>query len=51
MPLIELHIVHRRDEYRHHSYISPLASGIVGFGVLGYQLAINGLYQMSQQER
>ena len=23
----------------------------IGFGVLGYQLAINGLYQMAQQER
>ena len=51
VPLIELHIVHRREEFRHHSYISPLARGIVGFGVLGYQLAINGLYQMSHQER
>ena len=32
--------------------ISPVARGItVGLGVLGYQLAINDLYQMSQQER
>jgi 3-dehydroquinate dehydratase II len=49
LPLIELHIsnVHRREEFRHHSYISPVARGIVvGFGVAGYPLAINGLHQL-----
>jgi len=52
LPLVELHIsnVHKREEFRHHSYISPVASGIVvGFGVQGYVLAINGLHQLSQQ--
>jgi len=51
LPVIELHIsnVHRREEFRHHSYISPVARGIVvGFGVYGYVLAINGLHQASQ---
>ena len=51
LPLIECHIsnVHKREEFRHHSFISPVASGIiVGFGVHGYVLAINGLYQLSQ---
>lgn len=51
LPVIECHIsnVHRREEFRHHSYISPVARGIiVGFGVHGYVLAINGLYQVSQ---
>ncbi len=51
LPVVELHIsnVHRREEFRHHSYISPVARGIiVGFGVHGYVLAINGLYQVSQ---
>ncbi len=46
LPLIECHIsnVHRREEFRHHSYISPVARGIViGFGVYGYVLAIRGL--------
>ena len=44
--MIELHIsnVHAREEFRHHSFISPVARGIiVGFGVLGYSLAIKGL--------
>ena len=51
LPLIECHIsnVHKREEFRHHSFISPVASGIiVGFGVHGYVLAIRGLYQLSQ---
>jgi len=51
LPLIECHIsnVHKREAFRHHSFISPVASGIiVGFGVHGYVLAIQGLYQLSQ---
>ena len=46
VPLIEIHIsnVHAREAFRHHSYISPAAAGIVvGFGVDGYVLAIEGL--------
>jgi 3-dehydroquinate dehydratase II len=51
LPVIECHIsnVHKREEFRHHSYISPVASGIViGFGVYGYVLAIQGLHQLSR---
>ena len=51
LPLIECHIsnVHKREAFRHHSFISPVASGIiVGFGVHGYVLAIHGLHQLSQ---
>ena len=46
VPVIELHIsnVHAREAFRHHSYISPVARGIiVGFGVAGYALAIAAL--------
>lgn len=46
LPVIEVHIsnVHTRETFRHHSYISPAAAGIVvGFGVDGYRLAIEGL--------
>ncbi|SMD21837.1 type II 3-dehydroquinate dehydratase [Kibdelosporangium aridum] len=45
-PLVEVHIsnVHQREEFRHHSYISAVASGvIVGLGVQGYPLAIRWL--------
>jgi len=43
-PLLEVHIsnVHRREEFRHHSYISAVATGlIVGLGVAGYELALS----------
>lgn len=42
-PLVEVHIsnVHAREPFRHHSYISAIASGvIVGLGVEGYPLAL-----------
>ena len=45
-PLIEVHIsnVHAREEFRRHSYISPVATGvIVGLGVQGYLLALRYL--------
>jgi 3-dehydroquinate dehydratase II len=45
-PLIELHIsnVHRREEFRAHSVISAVATGVVaGLGVRGYPLAIRWL--------
>jgi 3-dehydroquinate dehydratase-2 len=43
-PLIEVHIsnVHKREDFRHHSYISAQATGvIVGLGVEGYVLALS----------
>lgn len=46
LPVIECHIsnVHAREEFRHHSWVSPAASGIViGFGVDGYLIALGGL--------
>jgi len=51
--VIELHIsnVHAREEFRHHSCISPAARGImVGFGVAGYALAIGALVRISQKK-
>ena len=48
--VIELHIsnVHAREEFRHRSFISPVAAGIViGFGIVGYQLAIRGLHLLA----
>ncbi|BBZ39020.1 type II 3-dehydroquinate dehydratase [Mycobacterium conspicuum] len=45
-PLIEVHIsnVHAREEFRRHSYLSPVATGvIVGLGVQGYLLALRYL--------
>jgi 3-dehydroquinate dehydratase-2 len=49
LPLVEVHIsnVHRREEFRRHSYVSAVAAGVViGFGVAGYPLAIRGLHAL-----
>ncbi len=45
-PLVEVHIsnVHAREDFRHHSYLSGVATGvIVGLGVQGYLLALRYL--------
>jgi 3-dehydroquinate dehydratase-2 len=50
-PLIELHIsnVHAREEFRHFSYLSAVATGvIVGLGVQGYLLALRYLASLDQ---
>ncbi|EAR08951.1 type II 3-dehydroquinate dehydratase [Reinekea blandensis] len=42
-PFIELHLsnVHAREDFRHHSYLAPLAVGVIaGFGSNSYALAI-----------
>lgn len=52
--LIELHIsnVHAREEFRHKSWISPVAKAVMaGFGVNGYALAIAGLAGLSAAEK
>ena len=45
-PVVEVHIsnVHTREPFRHHSYVSAVAAGvIVGLGVQGYELALRHL--------
>ncbi len=45
-PLVEVHLSNpfAREEFRHHSHISPLAKGvIVGFGPGSYMLAVDAL--------
>ena len=42
-PVLEVHIsnVHKREEFRHHSFVSTRADGVIaGFGTQGYQLAL-----------
>lgn len=52
IPVIEVHIsnVYSREEFRHHSYIAPVAAGqITGFGKDVYKLALHAL--LLQQTR
>ena len=52
IPFIEIHLsnVHQREAFRHHSYLSDVASGIiVGLGTLGYELALQAAIHKTQQ--
>jgi 3-dehydroquinate dehydratase-2 len=43
IPFVEVHIsnVHRREPFRHHSYLSGIAEGVIaGLGVFGYRAAL-----------
>ena len=48
-PVIELHLsnVFRREGFRHHSYVSAAAQGVIcGFGPKGYELAVEAMADM-----
>ena len=49
IPIIEVHLsnIYKREAFRHHSYVSALASGVIcGFGAQGYGLAIDAMAQI-----
>ena len=53
-PVIEVHIsnIFRRDQFRHHSYVSLVARGVIcGLGPKGYALALDGMAELLQQGR
>ncbi len=46
LPAVELHLsnVHKREEFRHRSFIAPAVNGVIcGFGVNSYELALSAL--------
>ncbi|MEV4417278.1 type II 3-dehydroquinate dehydratase [Catellatospora sp. NPDC049609] len=46
-PLVEVHIsnIHAREEFRHHSVVSAVATGVIaGLGVDGYRLALEHIF-------
>ena len=53
-PVIEVHIsnVHKREEFRHHSYVSLRADGVMaGFGTHGYLLGLRQMAWLMEQQK
>ncbi|NJN76763.1 MAG: type II 3-dehydroquinate dehydratase [Synechococcaceae cyanobacterium RL_1_2] len=54
IPTVEVHLsnIYKREEFRHHSYIAPLAIGqISGFGVDSYLLGLRALIDYLHQQK
>ncbi|MDO4171310.1 MAG: type II 3-dehydroquinate dehydratase [Prevotellaceae bacterium] len=52
-PVIEVHIsnVHTREEFRHHSYLSPACKGVIcGFGLDSYRLGVEALIAAAAED-
>jgi 3-dehydroquinate dehydratase-2 len=51
-PVIEVHVtnIHRREEFRQHSYVSKAAVGVIcGLGIRGYALALTAMAEMLEE--
>jgi 3-dehydroquinate dehydratase-2 len=53
LPVIEIHLsnIYARDAFRHHSYVSPVAIGVIsGFGAFSYDLALEAMIRRLQEK-
>ena len=54
VPVVEVHLsnIYRREEFRHHSYVSRAATGIIcGFGAHGYELALEAVARLLHDKK
>jgi 3-dehydroquinate dehydratase-2 len=54
LPVIEVHLsnIFRREEFRHHTYVSQAASGVIcGLGAQGYLLALDALATLLKSKK
>ncbi len=54
LPVVEVHLsnIYRREAFRHHSYVSPAANGVIcGFGAQGYELALEAVLKLLQERK
>ena len=52
IPFIEVHLsnIHQREEFRKHSYLSDVATGVIcGLGPIGYELALQAAIRQLQK--
>ena len=49
LPIVEVHLsnIFKRESFRHHSYVSPAATGVIcGFGAQSYRLALAAMIEI-----
>ena len=54
IPIVECHLSNpaARERFRHRSYVSPVAAGVVsGFGPFSYELAVQAALRLAQEQR
>jgi 3-dehydroquinate dehydratase-2 len=54
IPIVEVHLsnIHKREAFRHHSYVSHAADGVIcGLGFAGYRLALIALSDILEEDQ
>ena len=53
-PIVEIHLsnIYQREAFRHHSYVSPVATGVIsGFGSAGYEYALEAISGLLRKKK